>query len=232
MAKRTQTAENPATWLPPELRGERGKEGPAENGDATNGDQGAELDQWLAIPEAASNGRKRTAEIRRREAPSNVQPADHGELAGSSDGSAPRPLRARRDRGRTPRERWIASRLRRAKEKLRAREAVIEELTARVADLEAAVERSAKQPTPKPAPANGAIDEKVKPANGRGPLDLNTATFEQLRVAGFSLTQSARLIAYRDARDGFDSVEELAEVPGFSPDVLGDLRSQFQLSGR
>jgi hypothetical protein len=151
MAKRTRTSENPAAWLPPELRDERGKERPAENGHAANGDQGAE--QWVAVPEAASNGRKRTDEIRRRETPSDVQPTENGELAGSTDwelvGSAdapaPRPLRARRDRGRTPRERWIASRLRRAKEKLRAQEAVIEELTARVADLETAIEGRDKQ---------------------------------------------------------------------------------------
>jgi DNA uptake protein ComE-like DNA-binding protein len=225
MAKRAQTSENAAGWLPPGMRGERGKERAAENGHAKNGDQGAEVDQWLAIPEVASNGPKRTVDNGRREAPRVAEPTDNGELPGSTDNGelarstdapAPRPLRARRDRGRTPRERWIASRLRRAKEKLRAQEAVIEELTARVADLEAVVESSAKRPV----------------SNGRVPLDLNTATFEQLREVGLSLTQTARLIAYREARDGFESVEELAEVPGFSGDALGDLRSHFQLSER
>jgi DNA uptake protein ComE-like DNA-binding protein len=58
-----------------------------------------------------------------------------------------------------------------------------------------------------------------------GKLDLNGATFEQLRDIGLSVTQSARVIAYRDAAGGFQSVDELQEIPGLSVElkqVLGE----------
>jgi hypothetical protein len=65
------------------------------------------VEQWLAVPD---------------------RPSGNG---------GPTERRVKRSRGRNPRERWLATRLRRAKQKLRAQEELIEELRARVAELEA-----------------------------------------------------------------------------------------------
>jgi DNA uptake protein ComE-like DNA-binding protein len=62
-----------------------------------------------------------------------------------------------------------------------------------------------------------------------GQLDLNIASFEELRDLGLSVTQSARVIAYRDTRGGFDSLEELDEIPGLPKDTRGVLRNRLRL---
>ena len=49
-----------------------------------------------------------------------------------------------------------------------------------------------------------------------GKLEANTATFEQLRAAGLSLTQSANLIRQREAQGGFRSLADLGRIPGLS----------------
>ena len=61
-------------------------------------------------------------------------------------------------------------------------------------------------------------------------VDLNAAKFEELRELGLSVTQSARLIAYRDVRGGYDSLDELDEIPGLSAETRGDLRARLKLS--
>jgi DNA uptake protein ComE-like DNA-binding protein len=60
-------------------------------------------------------------------------------------------------------------------------------------------------------------------------LDLNLASFEELRELGLSVTQSARVIAYRDTRGGFDSMEELDEIPGLPKDSRNALRNRLRL---
>jgi DNA uptake protein ComE-like DNA-binding protein len=55
-------------------------------------------------------------------------------------------------------------------------------------------------------------------------------SFEQLRELGLSVTQSARLIAYRDTRGGFDSLDELDEVPGLPKELRRTLRDEVTLS--
>jgi DNA uptake protein ComE-like DNA-binding protein len=258
MANGGQTSDRDAsTWLPPGMRDEPSTSPPA-NEDAGNGDQAGDRDQWLAVPDPDRKAPKpKRAENGVRTEPSNGEPEDaeprDDEAAESSiDEPEPRPLSARRDRGRSPRERWQASRLRRAKEKLRAQDEVIEELRAQVAFLESELKRSSRTSKPK---ATDRQPEKRRPAKGkraarpmepsagstaepkaprkarkRGQtLDLNSASFEELRELGLTITQSARVIAYRDTRGGFGSLDELAEVPGFSRDTLGDLRSQVQI---
>jgi DNA uptake protein ComE-like DNA-binding protein len=60
-------------------------------------------------------------------------------------------------------------------------------------------------------------------------LNLNESTFEELRGLGLTVTQSARVIAYRDVRDGFDSLDELDEVPGLSKETRSELRNRLSL---
>jgi hypothetical protein len=59
---------------------------------------------------------------------------------------------------------------------------------------------------------------------------LNKLTFEQLRELGLSVTQSARLLARRDARGSFASLDELNDLAGFSREVLQQLRKRLGLS--
>jgi DNA uptake protein ComE-like DNA-binding protein len=258
MANGGQTPDRDAsTWLPPGMRDEPSPSPPGDE-DAGNGDQSGDRDQWLAVPDPDRKAPKpKRAENGVRTEPSNGEPEDaeprDDEAAESSiDEPEPRPLSARRDRGRSPRERWQASRLRRAKEKLRAQDEVIEELRAQVAFLESELKRSSRASKPKatdrqpekrrpakakraarskePSAGSTAEPKESRKARRRGAaLDLNSASFEELRELGLTVTQSARVIAYRDTRGGFGSLDDLAEVPGFSRDTLSDLRSQVQV---
>jgi competence protein ComEA len=59
------------------------------------------------------------------------------------------------------------------------------------------------------------------------PLNLNTATPEQLdELDGIGPTTAQHIIEYREAHDGFRSVEELDQVPGIGETRLASLREQ------
>jgi hypothetical protein len=107
----TESANGATAWLPPEPNG-NGRNGNGRNGHRRNGNGQRAGDVDQWLVDMASA----------REA-------------------QPRPLRDRHDRGRNPRERWLASRLRRAREKLHAQDALIEELRERVVDLERNLQR-------------------------------------------------------------------------------------------
>lgn len=57
------------------------------------------------------------------------------------------------------------------------------------------------------APAPGAVADRR--------LDLNQVSFEQLRSLDLTITQCHRVLAYRKRLRGFDSIDQLDEVPGF-----------------
>lgn len=58
-------------------------------------------------------------------------------------------------------------------------------------------------------------------------VNLNEATFEQLRAMDMSVTQATRVIAYRERQDGFDSIDDLDSVPGFPRPFLEKLKRQL-----
>src|SRR5262249_57688589 len=64
----------------------------------------------------------------------------------------------------------------------------------------------------------GSPDESGQPDEG---LNLNSATFEELRELGFSVTQATRVLTHRERQGGFNSVEELRDVPGMPDELLG-----------
>jgi hypothetical protein len=71
---------------------------------------------------------------------------------------------------------------------------------------------------------------RSEPAAPAGELiDLNAASFDDLRGLGLSVTQAARLIARRDAVNGFSSPDEVAELPGFPKAQLSELLSRTRV---
>jgi competence protein ComEA len=77
-----------------------------------------------------------------------------------------------------------------------------------------------------PAAAGGSA---AAPAEGQ-PLDLNTASAEQLdQLDGIGPGMAAAILKYRDQHGGFGSVDELGEVPGIGEKRLASLREQVRV---
>ena len=62
------------------------------------------------------------------------------------------------------------------------------------------------------------------------PLDLNTATVEQLdELDGIGPATAQQIVAYREAHGGFGSVEELDQVPGIGETRLAAIREKVRV---
>lgn len=73
------------------------------------------------------------------------------------------------------------------------------------------------------APQTGS--SKAKPGAASGPVDLNTATVEDLdTLPGVGPVTAAAIVAWRDAHGRFDSVDQLGDVDGIGPARLEKLR--------
>lgn len=73
----------------------------------------------------------------------------------------------------------------------------------------------------------GAADRDAGDQAGEDRLNLNHATFEQLREVGLSVTQATRVLAYRERFGGYDSLDDLDKVPGFPPEKIESMRPGF-----
>ena len=74
-------------------------------------------------------------------------------------------------------------------------------------------------------PAAGADPSAPAAPTPSTPLNLNTATAEQLDLLdGVGPETARKIVAYRDQKGGFRSVEELDQVPGIGPQRLAALR--------
>ncbi len=60
-------------------------------------------------------------------------------------------------------------------------------------------------------------------------VNLNSATFEELREAGLSVTQATRILAYRERFGGYGSIEDLEKVPGFPADLIESLEGRITI---
>jgi DNA uptake protein ComE-like DNA-binding protein len=60
-------------------------------------------------------------------------------------------------------------------------------------------------------------------------VSVSSASMEELRGLGLSVTQAKRLIDYRDRSKGFRSLEELDYLPGFSTGLLEGLKGRLTL---
>ena len=89
------------------------------------------------------------------------------------------------------------------------------------------------------------VPERAPPAGGGGapaaagaaaaaapdqPINLNTATLEQLdTLSGIGPTTAQKILDLREERGGFNSVEELGEIPGIGEKRLATLREEVTL---
>jgi competence protein ComEA len=79
------------------------------------------------------------------------------------------------------------------------------------------------------AAAAGAATSVTPTAPGV-PLNINTATLEQLdELDGIGPTTAQHILDYREEHGGFGSVEELGEVPGIGDVRLASLREQVRV---
>lgn len=63
-----------------------------------------------------------------------------------------------------------------------------------------------------------------------GPINLNTATVDQLETLdGVGPKTAQKIASYRDAHGGFQSIEELMEVPGIGPGKFDQIKGQVSI---
>jgi DNA uptake protein ComE-like DNA-binding protein len=178
---------------------------------------GAETRQWLAIPKPSKSENGTTESIPR-------QPSRPKE-------------RERPARRASRRERALQSKLARAREEVAAQKRQIAKMQEVLDEFETANGASPSKRTAKAPPKRASKPPPKRPAKPRKPKgdlagkpDLNEVTFEELRGLGLSVTQSARMIAYRDVRGGFGSIDELNGIPGLSRETLAKLNDQLSVS--
>ena len=58
---------------------------------------------------------------------------------------------------------------------------------------------------------------------GSGKININTASVDELtQLQNVGQAYAERIVEYREAHDGFNSVEEITEVKGIGPKTLAD----------
>jgi DNA uptake protein ComE-like DNA-binding protein len=93
--------------------------------------------------------------------------------------------------------------------------------------------RSAGRRNPPPKEISSPSPVSREPATGKkqtvnGPTSINSADWDQLRELGLSVTDSARLLANREVRGGFSSLEELDELEEFPSEIVDLLKAHFR----
>jgi competence protein ComEA len=78
-----------------------------------------------------------------------------------------------------------------------------------------------------PPPPVGPPADPAPPPGSATPVSLNSASFEELRDVGLSVTQTGRVLAHRERGGGFTSLDELDEIPGFPQDFLEQVKPRL-----
>ncbi|MDQ3572297.1 MAG: helix-hairpin-helix domain-containing protein [Actinomycetota bacterium] len=63
-----------------------------------------------------------------------------------------------------------------------------------------------------------------------GNVDLNSAGISELRALDLTITQARRLIEHRERVGGFTSVDQVDEIPGFTPDQRAGVKRRTKVS--
>lgn len=80
---------------------------------------------------------------------------------------------------------------------------------------------------PPPAAGAGSAATGTGTGGSGGPVNLNSATLEQLeQLDGVGPKTAQKIIDYREAHGGFKSIEELMEVPGIGPAKFEGIKDQ------
>ena len=65
--------------------------------------------------------------------------------------------------------------------------------------------------------------------HSEGKLNLNEATYDDLRRLKLSVTQTGRVLDYREKLGGFKSLDEIDGIAGFPRDVLDELKRKLTI---
>jgi competence protein ComEA len=97
-------------------------------------------------------------------------------------------------------------------------------------NLAAKVEDGRQILVPRRLPASAAATPATAPGQPAVPVNLNTATLEQLdALSGVGPVTAQKIIDYREEHGGFGTVDELGEVPGIGDVRLASLREQVRV---
>ena len=70
----------------------------------------------------------------------------------------------------------------------------------------------------------------LQPTPSSDPVNLNSASYDDLRGLGLSVTQTGRVLAFREREGSFKSLDELDSIAGFPRGFLDDLKTKLSLS--
>ena len=85
-------------------------------------------------------------------------------------------------------------------------------------------------PVDAPAPSSGGAAGAAPGGAPDQPIDLNTATLEQLdTLDGVGPATAQKILEYREEKGGFGSVEELGQVPGIGEKRMATLRERVRV---
>ena len=79
---------------------------------------------------------------------------------------------------------------------------------------------------PEPRVVGEAEDTIRAPAE---PINVNEVGYDELRALGLSVTQTGRVLAFRERSGGFASLDDLDEIPGFPSAQLQQLKRHLRL---
>jgi DNA uptake protein ComE-like DNA-binding protein len=119
----------------------------------------------------------------------------------------------------------LAEAQRRTEDALKQAVERLEKVEARASAAEARAERAERLAQLKADEAEG--NRPLPEAPGEAPINLNAASYEQLRSLRLSVTQVGRVLAYRQREGGFNSLDELERIPGFPRAQLDQLRRKL-----